>query len=186
MITITPAGGFIGSVALSCAVTGPAGAVDPPSCSATPQALITGTAAVTATLNVNTTAASAASTATGYIAPHNKPLKGIITVGGATMAALLFVAMSIRRRRWKAMLGLLLFAILDGAAIGCGGAMTNVPAAANPDATIAGTTPGSYTVTVTGTSGDHGHYRGPGHGERESDGFNLAAPGSAPDYAKTS
>jgi hypothetical protein len=31
--------------------------------------------------------------------------------------------------------------------------MTNVPAAPNPDATITGTTPGSYTVTVTGTSG---------------------------------
>jgi hypothetical protein len=154
MITITPAGGFIGSVALSCAVTGPAGAVDPASCSVIPQASITGTVAVMATLTVNTTAASAASTATGYIAPHNKPLKGIITVGGgATMAALLFVAMPIRRRRWKALLGLLLFAILDGAAIGCGGAMTNVPAAPNPDATITGTTPGSYTVTVTGTSG---------------------------------
>jgi hypothetical protein len=154
MITITPAGGFIGSVALSCAVTGPAGAVDPPSCSVTPQASITGTAAVTATLTVNTTAASAASTATGYIAPHNKPLQGIITLGGgATMAALLFVAMPIRRRRWTMLLGLLLFAILDGAAIGCGGAMTNVPATANPDATFAGTTPGSYTVTVTGTSG---------------------------------
>jgi hypothetical protein len=67
------------------------------------------------------------------------------------MAALLFPAPPIFRRRWNPWLGLLLFAVIAGAAIGCGGAMTTTtaPAAqANP-----GTTAGSYTVTVTGISG---------------------------------
>ena len=65
------------------------------------------------------------------------------------MAALLFLAPPVFRRRWNPWLGLLLFAVLAGAAIGCGSAMTTAPAApTNP-----GTTAGSYTVTVTGVSG---------------------------------
>jgi len=65
------------------------------------------------------------------------------------MAALLFLAAPDFRRRWNPWLGLLLFAVFAGAAIGCGGAMTAAPAASiNP-----GTTAGSYTVTVTGISG---------------------------------
>ena len=67
-ITIMPSGGFTGSVALSCTVTGPATAVDLPTCSFAAPPAITGTAAVTATLTVNTTAASSSSNATGQTA----------------------------------------------------------------------------------------------------------------------
>ena len=64
------------------------------------------------------------------------------------MAALLFLAPPIFRRRWNSWLGLLLFVVFAGVAIGCGGAMPTAPVAAtNP-----GTTAGSYTVTVTGIS----------------------------------
>jgi hypothetical protein len=52
-----------------------------------------------------------------------------------------------RRRRTISSLGLLLIATLTGATIGCGGTKAAVPLA-NP-----GTTPGVYTVTLTGTSG---------------------------------
>jgi hypothetical protein len=49
-ITVTPSGGFKGSVTLSCAVTAPAGATSIPQCSITTQPpAITGTAAVTGT-----------------------------------------------------------------------------------------------------------------------------------------
>ena len=61
------------------------------------------------------------------------------------MSALFFLGIPRRRRRWKTLLSLLLFASLAAAAIGCAG--TPAPPA-NP-----GTTPGAYVVTVTGTSG---------------------------------
>jgi hypothetical protein len=50
------------------------------------------------------------------------------------------------RRRWKTFLSLLFIAFIGGAVIGCGGKGNTPPA--NP-----GTTPGTYTVTVTATSG---------------------------------
>jgi hypothetical protein len=55
-ITITPANGFTGMVILRCAVTGPAGATDPPTCSVTQSASIPGISTVTAALTVNTQA----------------------------------------------------------------------------------------------------------------------------------
>jgi hypothetical protein len=63
------------------------------------------------------------------------------------MASLLLFGFSIRRRRTRLPLDLLLIATLIGTAIGCGGKNAAAPAA-NP-----GTTPGAYTVTVTGSSG---------------------------------
>src|SRR5271155_3124377 len=79
-ITIMPSGGFTGSVALSCTVTGPAAAVDLPTCSVAAPPAITGTTAVSATLTVNTTAASSSSNATGQAATavrdrHNRMLR---------------------------------------------------------------------------------------------------------------
>jgi trimeric autotransporter adhesin len=137
-ITVTPSGGFTGTVALSCTVTGPAGAVDPPTCAVPTQATVTGTGAVTATLTVYTT---------GVVAKAEQPLKRLFTIGGgAAMSALFFFGIPAPRRRWKTFLSLLIFAFIGGAVIGCGG-MANM-AAANP-----GTTLGAYTVTVTGTSG---------------------------------
>jgi hypothetical protein len=146
-ITITPSDGFSGAVTLTCAVAGPPGAVDAPSCSVTAPAPITGTSAVTATLTVNTTAAFAKSTSDNT-APRN-PLRHIFPIGGADIAALLFLAPVVRRRRWNPWLGLLLLAVVAGATIGCGGAMKTAPSATtNP-----GTTAGTYTVTVSGVGG---------------------------------
>jgi hypothetical protein len=148
-ITITPGGGFTGTVALSCTVTGPGGAVDPPTCAVPTQAAVTGTGAVTATLTIYTTGVTM-SAPTGYIANADKPLRGIFTLGGSTAmsALLLFMIPARRRRRWKMLLSLLVFASLAGAAIGCSGATNATMTPPNP-----GTTLGTYTVTVTGTSG---------------------------------
>jgi hypothetical protein len=147
-ITVTPTGGFSGTVAFSCAVTdSPSGAVDIPTCLPAAPAVISGATAVTTSLTINTTAASAA-------ALHN-PMEQIFTVGGGVgMAAMLFFGLPIHRQRWKTLLCMLLIAEFAGAAIGCGGGTAYSTAApANPGTSDPGTTAGSYTVNVTGTSG---------------------------------
>jgi hypothetical protein len=54
-ITVTPSGGFTGTVTLSCAVTGPSGAVSIPACTISTQPpAITGTAAVKGYVYVTT------------------------------------------------------------------------------------------------------------------------------------
>jgi hypothetical protein len=156
-ITVTPANAFTGTVALTCSVTsGPSGALtaDNPTCSAA-SASITGTSAATATLTINTTAQTAK-----LELPAFKPNgKGIFTAGGGVVlgALLLFGVPFTRRRREQIkslralrMLSLaFLFALAAGAVIGCGsgssGSGTPPPSG--------GTTPGAYTLTVTGTTG---------------------------------
>jgi trimeric autotransporter adhesin len=159
-ITISPSGGFTGSVALSCTVTGPATAVDRPTCSVAAPPAITGTAAVTATLTVNTTAASSSSNATGQAAAafRNRRNPMLALGGGSAFAAFLFFGLPLRRRRTKALLSLLLLGAFATIVMGCGGAQKTanpVTTPTNPVATPAnpGTTVGSYMVTVTGASG---------------------------------
>jgi hypothetical protein len=158
-ITISPGGGFTGSVALSCTVTGPTTAVDLPTCSVAAPPAITGTAAVTATLTVNTTAASSSSNATGHTSTafRNQRNPMLALGGGSALAAFLFFGLPLRRRRTKTLLSLLLLGAFAAIVMGCGGAQK----AANPVATPAnpvptpanpGTTVGSYMVTVTGSS----------------------------------
>ncbi len=152
-ITISPSGGFTGSIALSCAVTGPATAVDPPTCSVAAPPAITGTAAVTAVLTVNTTAASSSSNATGHaMTAFRKQHNPMLALGGGgSLVAFLFFGLPLRRPRTKTLPGLLLLGAFAAMVIGCGGAQK----AANPVTTPAnpGTTVGSYMVTVTGSGG---------------------------------
>ena len=118
-----------------------------PTCAVTAPPAIVGAAAVTATLIVSTTAASTA--ANGYSVTRNQhPPRGIAIGGPAiAMASLLFFGFPIPRRRKLTQLGLLLIATLIGATMGCSGTRA-AAGPANP-----GTTPGAYTVTVTGSSG---------------------------------
>ena len=142
-ITITPSAGFTGTVTLSCAVTSsPTGATDTPTCAVTtaPPA-ITGTAVVTGVITISTTAAP-----TGVL---NGSIQRILPIGGSiTMAAFLFFVLPVRRRGLKALLGMLLLAIIGGAAIGCGGGSSS----SGGTTTGGGTTAGAYTVTVTGSN----------------------------------
>jgi hypothetical protein len=141
-ITITPSNGFTGMVTFTCTVTGdPMNPIDPPTCLPIPPVMIEATEAVTASVVINTTAA----TVTAFQSPRQLILKG---GGGTPFAALLLLSLTIRRQRWKPFLTLLAFATIIGTVIGCGGATTGIVTA-----TPTGTTTGNYIVTVTATSG---------------------------------
>jgi hypothetical protein len=140
-ITITPAGGFTGTVSLSCAISSsPAGGVAPPTCSVSQPAAISGTQAVTSTLTIKTTAASTASL--------HDPVRPFVKLGEGTLVAILFLWLPFRRRNWQMMVGLLLLTTLAAITTGCGGSKSSATTQGS-----SGTTAGAYTITVTGTSG---------------------------------
>jgi hypothetical protein len=142
-ISITPSGGFTGSVALTAAITAsPAGAQYMPTLSfgSTNPVAITGTAAGTATLTVSTTAPTTARLST---AP-----RGLYGSAGTLLALILLFGIPAHRRRCRSYLALLVLAILGYGAFGCGGGSAKTTGGGT-----SGTTPGTYTVTITGTSG---------------------------------
>jgi multidrug efflux pump subunit AcrA (membrane-fusion protein) len=72
-----------------------------------------------------------------------------LTAGGAALACLLLFGIPARRRKWRAMLGMVaLLAVLVGGIVACGGGSGST---SNNNPSNPGTTAGSYTVTVTGT-----------------------------------
>jgi hypothetical protein len=145
-ITITPSGGFTGAVGLTVAVTAsPAGAQDMPvsSFGSTSPIEITGSGAGTATLTVSTIAASSGT----LTYPARPGGRGVIPAATALACLLLFGVPA--RRRWRTTLGLAaLFATLAIGVTACGSTITR-----NTISGDAGTTPGTYTLTVTGISG---------------------------------
>jgi hypothetical protein len=129
-------------VGLTCTVTyqGSAQPKDPPTCSLNPaQEQLSSGASANATLTVNTTGANAMLL---------RPLGG-----GTALAAFAFLAL-LPRRRWR---GLTLLLVLGFAtAIGltaCGGSGGILGLGGGTGGQNSGTTPGSYTVTVTAASG---------------------------------
>jgi hypothetical protein len=94
---------------------------------------------------VNTTAASSALNEAGR---SFQPF-----VGGTTLACIVLIGIPARRRRWWSTLGVLvlLFYIVGGA-LGCGGGAPRGGGGGGGGGNT-GTTPGSYVITVTGTSG---------------------------------
>jgi hypothetical protein len=149
-ITVTPAGGFTGSVVLTAAVTSsPAGAQYSPTLSfgSTSPVAIAGGNAGTATLTISTTAAT--QSALAYPARPGAPW---LKAGGAALACLLLFGIPARRRTFRSLLGMLvLLFVLAGGMLACGGGGGG---GGGGNTGIAGTTAGSYTVTVTGTAGN--------------------------------
>ncbi len=150
-ITVTPIGGFTGSVALTAAITSsPSGAQDPPTLGfgTTSPVTINSAAAETATLTITTTAAS--SVALAYPVRTGAGWSNTGGVGLAFVLGLLFLNVPVRGRSWRTKLGLLVLpVILTGGLLACGGGSTGGGGGTgNP-----GTTPGTYTVTVSATSG---------------------------------
>lgn len=153
-ITITPSGGFTGTVSLNAAVTAsPAGAVFPPdftwqgwSVNSVPQVTITASGSQSVTLVISTTAPSTSCSVDRRSVPA-LPWSG----GAAALACILLFGIPARRRRWRAYLGaVLLCVILALAASACS---SGSPSHVCNNVATSGTTAGTYTVTITGTSG---------------------------------
>ena len=143
---------YAGSVALTCAVTAsPTGATDAPTCSLSNTSVTLAGATLTSTLTISTTAQTTAKL--------HVPLKSLFTAGGGfALAALLFFGVPVRRRSRNALRSIrtlrilsvtLLFAMMAGAAIGCGGGSSG--SSGGGSTPTGGTTTGAYTVTVTAT-----------------------------------
>lgn len=147
MVTISPAGGFTGTVTLNAAVTkSPTGAQDQPTFTWSPSNLVTlsGTSNATATLIISTTAGTS-----GAIVPLVSPFGRWYSTGGAGPLALCcagFLAVDVHCD----LLGMVALCIaLTSGMVACGGSSnTGGNASSNP-----GTTSGAYTITITGTSG---------------------------------
>lgn len=140
-ITLMPSGGFNGVINLSCTIA-PTAASDPATCSIPASVTITSSAAQTTTLIVNTTSATSA---------LNRARRFFqLSAGAAAFACIFLIGIPARRRGWCSMLALLmlLFSVVGGA-LGCGGG-GNGGAGGGGNS---GTTPGTYTITITGTSG---------------------------------
>jgi hypothetical protein len=137
-ITVTPANGFTGTVNLTCAIS-PVAPSDPPACSLSPASVtINGTTAQTSTLTVTTTAATSS---------ENEMRRLLWPSAGTALALFLCVPRS--RRKWLTMLGVLVL-LAAFVVTGCGGSGNSGGSGGTGNA---GTTPGTYTVTITGTSG---------------------------------
>jgi hypothetical protein len=144
-ITVTPAGGFTGQVTLTAALaTSPANAVDPPTFSFGSTSPVTVTSgAASGMLTVSTTAVTTSALARPSLR-RGVPWTG---AGGAMLACILLFGIRGRRRRLSIFSLLVLLVLLAGSVSSCGGG------GGNGGGSKSGTTPGNYTVTVTGTSG---------------------------------
>jgi hypothetical protein len=151
-ISVTPVGGFTGSVALSAALTGsPAGAADLPTFSfgTTTPVSITGSNAGSATLTVFTTQA----TNTGGCSSANLEKREVpwYRMGGVALACVFLFGIGTRNRNWRTTLGMVaILGALAGAMSACGG---NSGRGCSTPAGSPGTTAGNYTITITGASG---------------------------------
>ena len=135
-INVVGTHGFSGTVNLTCSVTTSLASVnDKPACSLSPDSVsISGSTAQATTLTVSTTPAS-----TAYLWP---------SAGGTVLA---FVVLFIRPRKrspWNTSVALCIL-LASAGIVACGGGNSG----GSDSGGNSGTTPGTYTVTVTGTSG---------------------------------
>jgi hypothetical protein len=148
-ITLTPATGFTGSIVMTAAIaSGPSGAVVPPIFSFGSTSPVNITAgSETATLTIATTASQ-----TGSCVAESRPTqRNPWYTGGVALACLVLFGLPGRRRKLRSTLGMvLLFALCGWGVTACGGTGKGVGC---PTDIAAGTTPGTYTITVTGTAG---------------------------------
>jgi hypothetical protein len=148
-ITVTSVNGFNSAVTLACAVSpsvseGPTCAFSNPGSSVTPAANST----VTATLTVNTTAASALLQRPAGSRAHELFYAMLMPIGGVVLLGAGLGSAGARRRRLFGflLLGLVLTGLLLMPA--CGGSSGGGGGGGN-----SGTPPNSYTISVTGASG---------------------------------
>ncbi|MHB1700140.1 MAG: Ig-like domain repeat protein [Acidobacteriaceae bacterium] len=138
-MTIGAVNGFTGSVSFSCTGGLPTGG----SCAFSP-ATVSNSGNTTLTITIPT-----AKVKSGTQAANHSGKLGWLGASGAAMACLLLVGIP-GRRRWSALLALLLFAAVAGS-VGCGGGGSS----STPSGPT--TSPGTYNITVSATSGTLTH-----------------------------
>jgi hypothetical protein len=131
--------GFSGTVTITCALPS---SMTYSTCTLSTNTLTPGGAG--SLLTVATTAPSIA------LRPVNRP-RWFMPSAGALLACIMLLLISRKNRRHKLAFGLLVFALLAAAFVACGGG-SSTTGPSSP-----GTPTGSYTVTVTGTSGQLSH-----------------------------
>ncbi len=150
-ITVSTTNGFVGTVALSAAITAsPAGAQDPPTMSFTPPSVnLSGGNEANSTLTFTTTAATAT-----VVDPRGSWMRW--SAAGAPVLACVVLWLVPRRRRLARNLTILaamaIFTAGGIAAYGGSGGGTGGGGGGGGGGN-SGTTSGQYTVTITGTSG---------------------------------
>lgn len=144
-LTVSPVNAFTGPVFLSCALTSsPAGAVHLPGCSVPSTVSVTGARVTSAVISISSTAPT--TTVSALVDPGSDRRPWLLTNAGVLLLWFIVYASAARRRN-RLGLACLLFmvaALINLAACG-GGAGTP------PPVVIPGTTPGTYTFTVTGS-----------------------------------
>jgi uncharacterized repeat protein (TIGR01451 family) len=146
-VTLTPSGGFTGSVQFACT-----GLPAESSCSSVPSPVsVSGSSPVQATLVIQTTAPITSSLSLPAAGNWNKPgswpavnLAAILSL----MIAFISAARFVRSRAWRIRYASLAFGLGLFLCVGCGG---------NAKVVDNGTPKGSYTITVTATSGQTTH-----------------------------
>jgi hypothetical protein len=138
-VTISSANGYTGTVSLACTITAsPAGAAHIPTCTAIQTVSLNSTnTSGTATVNVASTAVSAALASPNPIGRYDWAVQG-----GVALALLLLPWIPRKRRSWLSLVGILIATSLLSGLVACGGGAS------------VHTTAGNYTVTVTGTGSD--------------------------------
>ncbi len=141
-IVLESVAGFSGTVALTCK---PASASAQISCSLNPASVTVSATGGTSTMTISTTAPHVLSGTSASAQPHGL---GWLAAGSSVLlAGIFFAGGSTRRRRYLAGFGLMLM-VFFAAGLGCGGGSSSGGSSQN-----AGTPAGTYSITVTATSG---------------------------------
>jgi len=149
-VTVTTTSSYSGTVNLTCAVTShPVGAVDLPTCLGSQSVVLEGASSNSATMTVNTSAPTSAL----MLPSANKRSVWGRAGAGTVLALLLMMGIPARRRKWMSLLPLMAAAILLAGFVACGcGGGGGGGGGGDP-----GTTPGAYTITLSGTGNDAAH-----------------------------
>ncbi|HET9281541.1 MAG TPA: Ig-like domain repeat protein [Candidatus Angelobacter sp.] len=137
-ISITPQGGFNGTISFACS-----GLPAKSNCSFNPPTLTPSGSATSTTLTIATTGQTTASARTVNV-------QTMAALTGIGFLGIVFLGVPTRRRRSMRLAGMMLLGLtLAFAIVSCGGHKTTP--------TIPGTPPGTFSITVTATSGTTTH-----------------------------
>ncbi len=145
-IVLESVAGFSGTVDLTCKSASASAQI---TCSLSPTSVTVSGTGATSTMTMSTTAAHVVSGTSASAHPHGL---GWLAAGSSVLlAGIFFAGGPARRRRYIAGFGLMLM-VFFAAGLGCGGGSSSGGSSQN-----AGTPAGTYSITVTATSGGLSH-----------------------------